>query len=73
MPQTMHWSQTESSKCSLNCLSHDLGPPFMHVGDAGAHTRHTIKWEYVDRHSKPGESREYVTETAGWNFKKEPK
>ena len=45
----------------------------MHVGDAGAHTRHTIKWEYVDRHSKPGESREYVTETAGWNFKKEPK
>ena len=28
MPQTMYWSQTESSKWSLDSLSHDLGPPF---------------------------------------------
>ena len=25
----MHWSQTESSKWSLDSLSHDLGPPFI--------------------------------------------
>ena len=25
----MHWSQTESSKWSLNCLLHDLGRPFI--------------------------------------------
>eukprot|EP00964_Phaeocystis_antarctica_P045120 scaffold25961_cov63-Phaeocystis_antarctica.AAC.4 len=24
----MYWSQTESSKWSLDCLSHDLGHPF---------------------------------------------
>ena len=27
VPQTMYWSQTESSKWSLNCLSHDLRRP----------------------------------------------
>eukprot|EP00964_Phaeocystis_antarctica_P046220 scaffold26677_cov59-Phaeocystis_antarctica.AAC.3 len=29
MPQTMYWSQTESSKWSLDSLSHDLGHPFI--------------------------------------------
>ena len=28
VPQTMYWSQTESSKWSLDSLSHDLGHPF---------------------------------------------
>eukprot|EP00964_Phaeocystis_antarctica_P017917 scaffold9948_cov60-Phaeocystis_antarctica.AAC.1 len=28
MPQTMHWSQTESSKCSLDSLSHNPRHPF---------------------------------------------
>ena len=31
MPQTVYWSQTESSKWSLDCLSHDLGHPFSHI------------------------------------------
>eukprot|EP00964_Phaeocystis_antarctica_P102794 scaffold68108_cov56-Phaeocystis_antarctica.AAC.6 len=29
VPQTMYWSQTESSKWSLDSLSHDLGHPFI--------------------------------------------
>ena len=29
VPQTMHWSQTESSKWSLDCLLRDPGRPFI--------------------------------------------
>ena len=25
----MHWSQTESSKCSLESMFNEVGPPFM--------------------------------------------
>eukprot|EP00964_Phaeocystis_antarctica_P091481 scaffold58679_cov26-Phaeocystis_antarctica.AAC.1 len=27
----MYWTKTESSKWSLDCLSHDLGHPFSHI------------------------------------------
>ena len=33
VPQTMHWSQTESSKWSRNCLLRDPGPPFSALQD----------------------------------------
>ena len=44
----MHWSQTESSKCSLDFMANYLGHPFYHLAE-------TITVEAVDwsvKHSK---------------------